>query len=65
MADYKHHSDDAQPIRACFKRILLQVIANAAPPSEQKAMIMTAYENDIIGIPETFALIHIYGLAHA
>mgnify|MGYP000940695297 CR=1 FL=1 len=65
MNDYRDNLSGAQPIRECFKRILLQVVANASPKSEQKELILILHENEIIGTVETFALIHVYGLASA
>ena len=63
MQEYTEQSPSAQPIRDCFKRILLQTVANASPKSEQKEMILILNENGIINTADTFALIHIYGLA--
>lgn len=55
----------SEPVSECFKRILLACIDNAEPPSEQKEMILIAYENGVLTIPETFALIHSYRLQSA
>jgi hypothetical protein len=65
MNEYTQRHNEAQPVRECFKRILLQVAANASPKAEQKELILILHENGIIGTSETFALIHIYGLANA
>lgn len=55
----------AQPIRENFKRILSHVVAGASPKSEQKELIIIMHENGLISTAETFALIHIYGLANS
>lgn len=63
MHDYTGEPCPAQPISEVFKRILLGVVANASPKSEQKELIIIMHENGLISAAETFALIHIYGLA--
>jgi len=65
MYDYTGEPCPAQPIRDNFKRILSQVVANASPKSEQKELIIIMHENRLISTAETFALIHIYGLANS
>lgn len=65
MSIYTGDPCPAQPISEVFKRILLGVVANASPKSEQKELIMIMHENRLITMAETFALIHVYGLANS
>ena len=62
MTKYTDQDSAMQPVRASFKRVLLDCIANCPDPSDQKEMVMIAHENRIISVPEAFALIQGYGL---
>ena len=62
MSRYTGEYHPAQPIRDNFRNILLQIVANAEQPAEQKEMILILLENGLISCAECFALIHVYGL---
>ena len=63
MTEYTGEPCPAQPISEAFKRILLGVVANASPKSEQKELIMIMWDNKLLSAVETFAMIHAYGLS--